>query len=263
MRKIKPLLFILAALLCACGGLSKNQARIDVVANAEYIRIGSGSPVIVFENGMGVTMDTWKAIMQALGATHRLFAYHRPGYGKSPVAFPLRNAGDIVAHLRKILRKTGHYPPYILVGHSLGGIYVNLFARMYPREVSGVLFIDASHPRQYAFQKKHDPWFSIAEFAAQGKDTYYEHQFMETIADDIKKAGPFPQIPLIVLTSEKQGGSETPATRRQWLRFQRDLASLSEKSEQRIVKTSGHFVYLDRPDVVIQAIQKLAGNGAF
>ena len=258
MVRIVRLAIVLSIFVCACSGFSGYRILTTRDSKSEYISIGSGPPVIVFENGMGVTMDTWEDIFHELGRKHRLFAYNRPGYGGSYTHLPLKKAGDIAEQLRDILRKTGHYPPYILVCHSMGGIYVNLFARMYPQEVKGVVFIDASHPKQYAYQKKYDPWFSISKFAAEGTDTAYEFRFMETVEEEFRQAGQFPQIPLIVLTSGKDEMEASGKMRSQWLWFQDDLASLSEKSEHRIVKDSGHFIYIDQTEVVIRAIRKVA-----
>ncbi|MDM8555484.1 alpha/beta hydrolase [Desulfococcaceae bacterium HSG7] len=251
---------VLSVFVCACSGFNGYRTLAAQDSKSEYISIGSGTPVIVFENGMGMKMDTWDALFRQLGHRHRLFAYNRPGYGGSYTHPPLKKAVDIAEELRNILKKTGHHPPYILVGHSMGGIYINLFARMYPHEVKGVVFIDSSHPEQYAYQKKHDPWFEIGKFAVQGKDTAYEFGFMETIEKEFIQAGQFPQIPLIVLTSGKTEMAESAKTRLQWIRFQDDLASLSKRSEHRIVKNSGHFIYIDQPEVVIKAIRKVANR---
>ncbi len=261
MKRNVRLALILSVFVFVCSGFSSYRTLTTRDSQSEYISIGSGTPVIIFENGMGVTMDTWEDIFHKLGPKHRLFAYNRHGYGGSYTHLPLKKAADIAEQLREILIKTGHYPPYILVGHSMGGIYVNLFARMYPHEVKGVVFIDASHPAQYAYQKKYDPWFSISKFVAEGTDTAYEFRFMETIEEEFRQAGQFPQIPLIVLTSGKDEMAESAKTRLQWLRFQDDLVSLSEKSEHRVVKDSGHFIYIDQAEAVIKAIRQILDSG--
>ena len=59
----------------------------------------------------------------------------------------LESGAVVIASLRELLRYAGLQPPYVLVGHSIGGLYANLFARLYPAEVAGVLFVEATHPR--------------------------------------------------------------------------------------------------------------------
>ncbi len=114
----------------------------------ELERIESATPVatVVFENGLRQTLDTWGSVIEAIKSDTTVFAYNRPGYGNSEEAQTRRDGRTIVEDLRGTLRHQGLKPPYVLVGHSLGGLYVQLFARAYPQEVSGIVLVDAVYP---------------------------------------------------------------------------------------------------------------------
>jgi len=106
-----------------------------------------GAPAcIVFENGSRATVDAWDKVIDALPPAVSVFAYNRPGYGNSETIATPRDGATIVDELRTRLQQQGLQPPYILVGHSLGGLYMQLFARRYPVEVAGVVLVDAVYP---------------------------------------------------------------------------------------------------------------------
>lgn len=121
-----------------------------------HSRSGSTPPTVVFQSGLGDGMSVWASVIQLLPPTLSSFAYDRPGYGGSSSKAGRRDACTIAQELHEILRATGHRPPYVLVGHSLGGLYQYAFAKLYPEEVSGVLLLDATHP---------DHWTTIQERA--------------------------------------------------------------------------------------------------
>ncbi|MET3132009.1 pimeloyl-ACP methyl ester carboxylesterase [Oxalobacteraceae bacterium GrIS 1.11] len=102
--------------------------------------------VVVFENGARETLDTWDKVIADIGKESTVFVYNRPGYGRSEVTLAPRDGRTIVEELRHILQKQGLKSPYLLVGHSMGGLYMQLFARMYPREVQGVVLVDSLYP---------------------------------------------------------------------------------------------------------------------
>jgi len=104
------------------------------------------SASIVFENGSRATIDSWSKVIDALGSDVSIFAYNRPGVGRSEQADSARDGATIVEELRALLKQKGLKPPYILVGHSLGGLYMQLFARRYPDEASGLVLVDALYP---------------------------------------------------------------------------------------------------------------------
>ena len=114
----------------------------------EFALTQHGSIPVVFENGLGGRMEWWNKVIPEISKDTTTFAYNRPGYGSSdPVSTP-RDGLHIVDELRMLLKNKYLNPPYILVGHSLGGLYMQLFARRYPDEVGALILVDSTHPKQ-------------------------------------------------------------------------------------------------------------------
>jgi pimeloyl-ACP methyl ester carboxylesterase len=119
-----------------------------------YTCAGSGTPTVVFESGLGDTSETWSQIQPIIAEYTQVFSYDRAGLGQSdPVSKP-RTCQDMVDDLKLLL--TGAYisPPYILVGHSFGGMLVRLFASQNPEDVAGMVLVDSTHEdRTAGFEK--------------------------------------------------------------------------------------------------------------
>jgi pimeloyl-ACP methyl ester carboxylesterase len=132
--------------------------RIENIAGrkVELLQIESPAPkaVVVFENGLRGTLDGWEKVVDALGPDMTVFAYNRAGNGKSEGTPNPRDGQHIIGELRATLQHQGLKPPYVLVGHSLGGLYMQLYARTYPQEVKGVVLVDSIFPG--VIKKKED-----------------------------------------------------------------------------------------------------------
>ena len=89
-------------------------------------------PVIVFESGLGTPMDNWDRVLDGVSALAPLFTYDRPGIGESEPDDEMPTIKNVSDRLIRILNQLGIAPPYILVGHSLGGAYARGFAAYYP-----------------------------------------------------------------------------------------------------------------------------------
>jgi pimeloyl-ACP methyl ester carboxylesterase len=101
-----------------------------------------GQPVIVFENGAGTPMDNWDKVLDEVSKMAPLVTYDRPGDGKSPADKGITAIRGVSDRLIKILNQLDVKPPYILVGHSMGGAYVRSFAVYYPEMLAGLIIID-------------------------------------------------------------------------------------------------------------------------
>jgi len=224
----------------------------------EFVNTGAGQPVVVFETGMGPTMDTWNPVLEDIAAFTRVFAYNRPGYGRSHARHPPQTASDVARKLRRNLQHAGHNPPYVLVGHSAGGLYANVFARMYPGDVVGVVLIDSSHPRQFEYLKNEKPFVHSMLMAstAIGRRSY-EGRILQGAQSEFETLDAFPDVPLVVLTAEKSSLFETKEMRRQWLAFQRELAAMSSQSTQTHVEGSFHYIHKSHSELVVQVVQRL------
>lgn len=133
------------------AALAAPRANIDMVdgrgIESTLLRKPDAKAVVVFENGSRATLDGWDKVLDALGPHATLFAYNRPGCANSSPTDTPRDGATIVEELRATLKRKGLAPPYVLVGHSLGGLYMQLFARRYPQEVKGLVLVDSLYPR--------------------------------------------------------------------------------------------------------------------
>jgi len=109
---------------------------------------GAGSPTVILEAGAGSPSLTWFLIQEKVAEFTRVCSYDRPGFGWSePASGPL-SSDQVAADLHGLLEAAGVPGPYILVGHSAGGVYVRAYASQYPSEVLGMVLVDSSHESQ-------------------------------------------------------------------------------------------------------------------
>ncbi|HSZ50365.1 MAG TPA: alpha/beta hydrolase [Caulobacteraceae bacterium] len=111
---------------------------------------GAGGPTVVFESGWGADSGEWVRVLPMLAPSRQACSYDRAGYGASDPGPDPRDAAAIVRDLRAGLRAARIRGPYILVGHSAGGLYVRLFAAKYPKDVAGLVLVDPSVEHQDA-----------------------------------------------------------------------------------------------------------------
>lgn len=233
-------------------------------ATLEYVVWGSGKPAIVLVNGAGGPIEGWHRVASGLESLGTVFAYNRSGIGKSSKPTEPQTGVAMLETLRALLLKAGLRPPYVLVGHSFGGLIVNLFARRYPAEVGGVVFLEATAPEDVAVMAAHES--SVQKTLRKTLDLFLgANPFGETAhvgktVEQISQSPDFPDIPVIVVTGTK------PAMK--WLtpmaalaaraEHQRGLAALSVQGRQVHANNSGHFPQFSEPDVVIQAVREVA-----
>ncbi|WP_139996505.1 alpha/beta fold hydrolase [Paenibacillus paridis] len=155
----RMLLFGLSAIILLIGSgfiyewLASKQAIKHYPAPGEMVdiggyklhinKIGSGAPTILLEAGSGETSLSWRDIPAQLAEHATVVSYDRAGYAWSEEADEERTGANIVKELHSALEKEAIAGPYLVVGHSLGGMYARLFTQTYPQEVSGLVLIDA------------------------------------------------------------------------------------------------------------------------
>ena len=111
--------------------------------------VGTGSPTVVLEAGLDVGgIVGWSLVQDSIGLNTRTCAYNRAGIIWSEPAPAPHNAATVANDLHALLAAAGEKPPYVLVGHSLGGPYIMTYTKHYGDEVAGLVFVDASHPEQ-------------------------------------------------------------------------------------------------------------------
>ena len=123
---------------------------IDVGGHRLHIRCeGSGAPAVVLDAALGGSSLSWSLVQPSLARLTRTCAYDRAGFGWSDPGPKPRTVGRLVAELRALLGGAGVAPPYILVGHSFGGLVMRLFAARHPGETAGVVLVDPAHPEDW------------------------------------------------------------------------------------------------------------------
>lgn len=244
---------LLACSFCAAADNERHRVRIE----------GRGVPTVVLSGGLGDTLDVWNDVQPAIAAhCVRTFAYNRAGYeGSSPAGGP-RDAEAIVSELRSELLKRGIRPPYVLVGHSLGGLYMQYFARSYPDEISGLLLVDSTHWNQGL---QMDPR-STGPYLGRHAVVLYmsliaRREFADSMraGEQVHSSPSAANVPTIVLSSTSPAHGETPASRAQAAILQDEIAADFPGARHVRVAASGHYIQRDQPEVVVNAARELAG----
>lgn len=224
-----------------------------------YARGGpENSPVVVLQSGLGDGRATWNTVWPRLTARHHVFALDRPGYGDSPSTAAPRDPCQVAGELHAALHEARVPPPYLLVGHSLGGLYQVAFARLFPAETAGLLLLDPTHPDHWAALQRETP--GTAAWVTGLRSTLFTPTMraeFDAQAQCLDGLPPWPQeVPARLLFSGRFGPLETEE-------FQRVLIRLRQDWQQRLgapaetVADSGHYLHRDAPERVIQALERL------
>lgn len=256
-------LFVRVQTLLLCLMSAEVMATADVELHHIVRLEGHGTRTVILEAGLGDTMDVWKDVQTRIAAgCTRTLAYNRAGYVGSDPAVGPRDSETIVAELRAELKRRNIDPPYVLVGHSLGGLYMQYFARNYPKEVAGLLLVDSTHWHQGMVVDNSAntpyvgrtavtlfmPWIMRREIAD------------STVAGQQVHASPEAEgFPTIVLSSTRGPLGETSEARALSDGMQDEIAADFPGAEHVHVADSGHYIQRDHPEVVVGAARELAG----
>ncbi len=258
------LLLTLAGCATVAPMHEKNMADVNG-EKLELVRAGKDRPVIVLISGYGADVDySWAKILPEVATMGTVIAYNRFGYGNSDRTEVPQTGNAVISTLRQLLNAEKLAPPYILVGHSIGGAYANLYARQYPTEVAGVVLLDSSHPDQEEKLRSQQNFLQRGlsrVLLALDKYVHSRHSELASFAEtahQIKQAGPFPDIPLTVITAGQMPGFfASEGTMGVHEENQRDLAAMSSQGRQIVAENSGHFVQNDEPGIVVNAIREI------
>lgn len=120
-----------------------------------YRSEGAGRPAVILEAGIAASSLTWSRLQPILARSTRVFAYDRAGLAWSDAARGPRSLDALVDELRRLIAHAGIQPPYLLVGHSFGGLVIRAFARAHAAEVAGLVFVDPLHPEEWCEPSPH------------------------------------------------------------------------------------------------------------
>jgi pimeloyl-ACP methyl ester carboxylesterase len=325
----KPLLAVVA--LCCAAGVTpsataaRSHAVIDDPAYEHAARLvpvdgsrrlnlyctGQGTPTVLFDSGLGDGTKAWGLVQPVVARRTRACAYDRAGLGFSDPAQRPGTSANAVDDLHRLLAAARIDPPYVLVGHSLGGMNMKLYAETYPAEIAGMVLVDPSHEDlgnrlwtlDPAYQAQYAPYIAslqpcltatagqlaagspLAETCVGAAGPRYSEAINATeaelgrqparrkawiseqeniwfaSADQLRAAyRDLGDIPLIVLTKAPVGpvAGETQALRdaknRIWIDLHDAIARMSSRGTRWTIADTGHYIQLDQPGAVDEAI---------
>jgi pimeloyl-ACP methyl ester carboxylesterase len=247
---------------------------VDVGAYSLHIYCaGQGEPTVVLDAGSGEMSADWVLVQREVSGTTRVCAYDRAGMGWSEMGPEPRDARRISGELNALLTEAGIEGPYVLVGHSFGGLYAQTYAARYAEKVAGVCLVESSSPEQFghrpAARDSHEPptrTFAVASLLARIGVVRLLYELLPAPPElppqqraHIDALGPSTrQVSTTAL--ELRAGPQTAAQARglrslgdkplavvsagtqepEWLELQDDLVTLSSNSEHRVVEGATH-----------------------
>ncbi len=229
----------------------------------DYLVAGANKPSVVLINGSGGPIEGWHKLFGALSKSSTTFAYNRPGLGRSTKPTRPQTASAMVEDLHALLRTLQVPKPWVLVGHSFGGLVANLFARQHPSEVCGGVMLEATAPDDVSVLRQYETNLQKAVAWIANRllplDRYHETLHAADSVAELSAAPTFPPIPLTVITGSKPAMARATNSKARALRaqHQRSLVALSPLGKQIVATKSGHFPQFTEPDLVLSVIQAL------
>ena len=238
---------------------------VDVGGLALHVHcVGEGKPIVVLDAGLGGDGASWKDVQPEIGRFTRACAYDRAGLGYSGPAPRSHTSQQMARELHTLLDRAGLDGPYVLVGHSFGGLNVRMFASEYPRDVSGMVLVDASTEDQDTRYWSALPEGELSKFKAGVGDTTEGVDFdawvasMALLRNANRSLG---DKPLVVLTRGRMdpepGMAEEVRVKlwRAWQEVQAELPRLSSNSVQVVATNSGHMIPQEAPRMFVAAVR--------
>jgi pimeloyl-ACP methyl ester carboxylesterase len=246
--------------------------------------IGTGSPVVVLEAGFPGSSLDWTLVQPTVAQFTRVCSYDRAGFGWSQQSKEARSSSQIAEELRALLSAARVPSPYLLVGHSMGGLYVRAFARKFPDSVAGIVLVDATHEDQWDYEPKRfwttsdSPSIRLKQpeivrpqtVASILKDMWSTDRWKSgeraereaikiTVADAQKNPKRLPVVPLVVLSAGEEIGwsDNAPISALKAQQLQREMAAFSSMGTWRPVPGANHYIHLSQPAAVANAIREV------
>ncbi|MDQ0755578.1 alpha/beta fold hydrolase [Arthrobacter sp. B3I4] len=253
----------------AAGSPAQGQL-VDVGGHRLYLECtGSGSPTVLLEPGAGGMSSDLELITPAVARDTRVCVYDRAGRGWSEPAGTVQDGARIAADLHTLLQRGNVPGPYVMAGHSFGGLYALTFAALYPGDVAGLVLVDSTAPATtpgaaHSTRPDTDTANRLSALAAGasrlglGRVAGVTPDHLRSTVDEYVQAGSsaqqaaalrdFADKPLVVLTA---GSGSAPG----WSGSQEALAALSTNSLHRVIGGATHASFVTDPDDAHAAAQ--------
>ena len=236
---------------------------------------GGGNPTVILETGLGAESSEWGAVERLLADEFRIVRYDRANRGASDPAPRPRRASDMLADLRNMLRAKRIGPPYVLVGHSFGGLLMRLFAAKYSGEVAGLVLVDSVHPDQFeTFAPSFPPPTPNEPKDLAQVRTLYQGGWRDpaSTVEGIDFRASFAEAPMtqmlgdlpmqVIVAGTMLNQNAVPAAFRsglqsQWEGLQEQFVKLSTSAVRVDVPESSHFVQRDDPQSIVAAVRSV------
>ena len=249
--------------------IQKDKEQFVSIRNKKqfYLSKGTGEPVVVFITGLGPTMEDFREIQNKLSKTTRTICYDRAGIGRSESFENERTLENISAELKELTEAIGLNKPFVLVGHSRGGLIARYFVNKYPDKVSGLILIDPALPEHKWMKRELRTEIEKKEF-----DDYYNSfctdstKYSKIIRNEFKNAFTndsaavfekgFPlSIPITLIASTKKTEDKySDAEIKMKEEFIKNYLNMNPQIKLVFTDKAGHFIYDDQPQLVIDEI---------
>ena len=220
--------------------------------------IGSGRPAVVMISGLGDRMATFDDVAADLGKTTSVILYDRAGYGGSESASGPRDAVAAERELAGLLAQSGVAGPFVLSGHSLGGLFAEYYAAKHPEQVAG-LILEESRPADFTRRCMASvgdsmclppPW--MVWFMSKGARD--EVAALSGVADQVEGLAPIQDKPVLVLSRPSKDAGEDSFDAL-WTNAQSDLAARYPGSRHLIAESAGHYLHHDQREWFVASVQ--------
>lgn len=265
--------FFLYAIICSPFIVSAQQGNRSTEPSADQFVLvdghkmhyqvrGNGSTTVVFENGHGDDLNTWDDIFTDVSKFSKVVRYDRMGYGLSEPTTKPRTMKQIATELHSMLQKAHLRPPYILVGHSMGGALIRAFADLYKDETTGLVFIDPFNEFEVNGITKEEiqDGMKSGDSLMKGAPPMVRAEYhtlrneITTGFPELNSYGALPDIPMAMLVA----GKDRP---RNWEKNLVELyeTKMSKLSETRLIvlPQSPHYIHHYDPTTVIENIRRI------
>jgi pimeloyl-ACP methyl ester carboxylesterase len=219
---------------------------------------GTGRPAVIFESGFTGGLFLWHPVQGEVAKQTLTLSYERAGLGRSDPGPEPRSAEQIARELHALLMAKAIPAPHILVGHSAGGMFVRVFAHLYPKEIAGLVLADPATEEDYE-RMQHDK--SVEDLQKMGMPAGAVAQWRalpETIRQ-ARQSWPLPKVPVVVLTSGKPLGQWPLATAedmQRWLESHNQLVARIPGAEHIVIPNADHLSIL-KEGAVVEQITKM------